>query len=353
MSAGTTTHAPPRAAAAGPADAGALLASAVRHAVRAPSGHNTQPWRFVLRGPSADADGPTLELYADRTRALPVVDPVDRALVASCGAALGFLRVALRAAGVEPHVARLPDAGRPDLLARIRAGAPRVPTGEDVARLGAIAGRHTTRRPFDPTAVPDALLAGLVATARAERVRAHVVATPDARAAVADLVAEGDRRQAADPAFRRELAAWIRANRSPARDGMPGAAHGMGDVASLAGAWVIRTLDWGDRQAARDRALVAATPALVVLATDDDAPAAWLRTGEALGLLLLDATAAGLAASFLNQPIEVAALRPALARTLGVPGFPQLLLRLGYGPPAPATPRRRIDEVLEDRRSAV
>jgi nitroreductase len=57
------------------------------YAILAPSSHNTQPWRFRLRGP-------TLDLLADRRRALPVVDPEDRALVISCGAALGHLRVA-------------------------------------------------------------------------------------------------------------------------------------------------------------------------------------------------------------------------------------------------------------------
>jgi len=48
-------------------------------AILAPSSHNTQPWRFAVRER-------TIDLYADRTRALPVNDPDDRELTISrCG----------------------------------------------------------------------------------------------------------------------------------------------------------------------------------------------------------------------------------------------------------------------------
>ena len=60
----------------------------LNYAVLAPSGHNTQPWLFRVGNGEVD-------LYADRTRGLPVVDPEDRALVISCGAALFYLRVAI------------------------------------------------------------------------------------------------------------------------------------------------------------------------------------------------------------------------------------------------------------------
>lgn len=53
-----------------PADGGSedQLRFALRYAVLAPSGHNTQPWRFHV-------DGDSVEVHADRMRALSVVDP--------------------------------------------------------------------------------------------------------------------------------------------------------------------------------------------------------------------------------------------------------------------------------------
>jgi hypothetical protein len=83
-----------------------------------------------------------------------------------------------------------------------------------------------------------------------------------------------------------------------------------------------------------------------VLGTPADSPPYWLIAGEALGRVLLRAAADGVSASFLNQPIEVAVLRFRLMALLGHRGFPQLLIRLGYGPAEMPTPRRPIDDVL-------
>ena len=82
------------------------LMSILRHAVLAPSSHNSQPWRFEV------VDG-ALNLYADRARALPVVDPDDRELVISCGAAPGLIQFALRPVGTDPITERAPDPAAP------------------------------------------------------------------------------------------------------------------------------------------------------------------------------------------------------------------------------------------------
>jgi hypothetical protein len=51
-------------------------------------------------------------------------------------------------------------------------------------------------------------------------------------------------------------------------------------------------------------------------------------------------------ASFLNRPIEVPELRIQLRDLLSLKGFPQILLRMGYGQDVKPTPRRRPGEVL-------
>lgn len=311
----------------------------VSYAILAPSSHNTQPWLFRA------ADG-ALSLYADRTRALPVVDPDDRALVISCGASLFTLRVAIRHFGFTDFVTLFPDRSQPDLLARVALGPARPPTADDDRQFHAIPLRRTNRQPFESRPVPDALLGCLEKAAAAESGWFAEVRGGDARAAVADLVAAGDRLQAASKPFRRELAAWVHHNRSRSRDGMPGYAHGMGDLMSLLGPFVLRTFDWGDGQAARDRQLAAGSPVLAVIGTAADDPPAWLAAGQALATVLLSARAEGVSASYLNQPIEVPELRPRLRDLIGRGGHPQLLLRMGYGPEARATPRRPAEEVL-------
>lgn len=134
----------------------------VRYAVLAHSGHNTQPWLFGV-------DDGGLDLLADRTRALPVVDPHDRELTISCGAALDHLRVAGAAFGHRADIATLPDPGSPDLLATVRLDAGhRAPSREDAALFDAIPLRRTNRHRFDHRGVPAQTIAHLVAVAAEE-----------------------------------------------------------------------------------------------------------------------------------------------------------------------------------------
>lgn len=315
------------------------LRAAVRYAVHAPSSHNSQPWQFRIRDSS-------LELRADRTRGLAVVDPDDRELVISCGAALFFLRLALRHFGCAPQVERLPDATDPDLLARVHIAGVWERTAVDKALFHAIPARHTNRLPCLDRALPEQLPDTLEAAAREEGAWLHVLRTAAARTATAELIAEGDRWQMADKRFRRELAAWLRPNRSARLDGMPGYAMGLGDVMSAAGPLVVRTFDIGRGIAARDRGLADGSPMLAVVGTRRDTPGDWLAAGEAVAHVLLRAQVDGVSGSFLNQPIEVPELRPRLQCVAGLDGFPQLLLRLGFAPLAAATPRRPVSDVL-------
>jgi hypothetical protein len=314
----------------------------LNYAVLAPSGHNTQPWLFRIIDDS-------VELYADRTRALPVVDPEDRELVMSCGAGLFHLRIALRHFGYEAPVQKFPDAGKLDLLARVSFGGQKDASGEENMLFSAIVKRRTNRMPFEARPVPESLLSELQAAASQEGAWLHVVKGEEDRNRVADLIAEGDRIQMANSSFRREVAAWIHSNRTASHDGIPGYAFGYGGLISSFAPVVVRTFDVGKGQAARDRELATGSPVLAVLGTDGDTPADWFSAGQALDRVLLRARAEDVWASFLNQPIEHREFRPKLRDLLGKTGSPQLLLRMGYGPEVKPTPRRTAGEVLMRR----
>jgi Putative TM nitroreductase len=315
------------------------LKYAIRFAILAPSGHNTQPWLFRVKDYG-------IEVLADRTRALPVVDPQDRALVISCGAAIYHLRLALSHYGLAYEVKLLPDIHEPDLLAEFVITGKREPSDDEATLFAAIPKRRTNRMPFESQPVPSHIQSDLLADVTSEGCWLHLVSTEASRLAISELVAEGDRVQAADPNFRHELAAWIHPNRSSTLDGMPGYSHGVGDLLSNLGPFMVRTFDWGNGQAAKDRQLAVGSPLLVVIGSATDTPLDWLLTGQGLGHMLLRATAANVAASFLNQPIEVESLRPRLSKLIGFGGFPQLLLRLGYGHEVRPTPRRLIQDVI-------
>jgi hypothetical protein len=123
---------------------------------------------------------------------------------------------------------------------------------------------------------------------------------------------------------------------------------GAGEIASYLGPLLVRTFDWGEGQAAKDRQLAEGSPLLFIIGTQEDTPLDWLHAGQALARVLLRATSLGLSASFLNQPIEVDPLRQSFGTLIGFDGYPQLLIRMGIGQPARPTPRRPVEEVVVD-----
>jgi hypothetical protein len=312
----------------------------VRYAVLAPSSHNTQPWFFKVKGD-------TLSLYGDKSRILKVADPEGREMTISCSAALYNLRVAAEYFGYQCDVRLLPEENGPWLLARVSLITWTPPPDKDISQFKSIYTRHTNRMPFFKNDIPSDIIDILSDAARQEGAYLRIISQHE-REDVIRLIEEGDRIQEGDKAFREELAQWIYPNRSSRRDGMPGAALGLGEFSSMIAPYFIRRVDMGDRTSARDRELVNHSPLLAVLCTEDDTCYDWLEAGQALERVLLEADANGLACSYMNQPIQVPQLRQKLAVLLQDCTFPQVLLRIGYSrEPRIITPRRPLKDVLE------
>lgn len=313
---------------------------AARYAILAPSSHNTQPWRFVI----GDRE---LLICADRTRSLPNIDPFDRELIISCGAALFNLRVALAHFLIPVEITTFPYSAEPDVVARI-AFCDAGPALKGLADLfDAIKKRATNRGPFIVEDVPDAVIERLKSAAEAEGLDLVFARTSNERERVARLVASADRRQFDDPRFRRELASWIHSSRR--NDGMPAFSQGfqaLADVATPIAAMVIRSFDVGAGVAAAHEQLARGSPLLIALCSPMDNNEGWLATGLGLQHLLLAATNLGYSTSYLNQPIEVSEFRGLLATELRAATYPQVLIRVGRGSAVTHSPRRPLTDVL-------
>jgi nitroreductase len=315
----------------------AALETAADSGRLAPSVHNTQPWTFAL---SPDR----LELRADRSRQLAVLDPEGRALALSVGAALFNVRASLAASRIAATVARQPDPADPDLLAVVRRASGRPDDGlAGLARV--VAGRHNNRRPFGPETVPADVLEELTASVAAEDARLLPVQGAEQRALVAELTRQADRLQNADPDYRAELRRWT--SRTPAQgDGVPASS-----VPRTAGPRTddvpVRDFDLHGHGGLPRRTGSGVDQTLLLLATTRDDVVAWLRAGEAFERLLLELTRRGWVAGPLTQPLEVPATRARLAE-LTFPFVPQMLLRVGRAVAAEPTARRPRRTVVEN-----
>lgn len=305
-------------------------------ATRAPSVHNTQPWRWRVGSKS-------LHLCADRGLHLPSTDPDGRDLILSCGIALHHCVVALAALGWQSKLHRLPNPAEPEHLAAIEVY--RQPANEiDITLAAAIPRRHTDRRRYSAWPVPANYIALL--GARAARM-GIVLRQMDSLPELRSIVAQSVRRHAADLDYLTELTTWS------------------GRYASLAGVPARNTphadptaplpprLFAGPRMAQPEEADPVDDNAVVLaLGTKDDSMLARLRAGEATSVTLLSATALGLANCPVTEPLEVAETRDALkVEVFGLSAIPQMLLRVGWAPvnadAVPATPRRPLSDVVE------
>ena len=287
------------------------LAQAMRRAaVRATFAHsvrNTQPWRLVLSPFS-------LEVYADWTRRLRVLDPRGRQLLISCGSAVFNARVALAAAGYEAMVQRFPDLAEPTLLARLTATELRVDRVPIGALDPAIEVRCANYQRFTDEPMPSAVVDTLIRAARDEGGELFPITQPQHRLATVHLSRQAAEVEDADPGYRAELRAWTTPN----------------------------PLDRGGRTAADN-----GNQCQLVLGTRHDTPAAWLQAGQALERVLLETTQRSYAATPDTQVTEVAATNELLRRELGLTMHPHVLLHVGRAPPTPASRRRRLVEVLD------
>ncbi|WP_347060501.1 hypothetical protein ABC795_08205 [Blastococcus sp. HT6-30] len=328
-------------------------AQVVAAATRAPSIHNTQPWRFVA-GPDR------LELFIDPGRALPVLDPSGRQQVISCGIALEFAVVALAARGWAAEVEELPDGAGPTHLATLRITPAGDASVDDRSLAEAIDNRHTVRAPFAARAVPEELLERLQAEARAFGTWVKPIARSEEEVATVFLISRAEEMEQGDPAYLAELESWLRTDPA-AVDGVPLGAVPSEDPQERASNWLIRDFVAGHREQHAFRAAGDPTapppeverPAVVLMGTDGDDRTAWLRAGRALGRVLLEVTAAGLVASPLTQALDWPATRTRMQSRLSLVGHPQMLLRMGYprepdpDAPSPAVSGRRpVRDVL-------
>jgi hypothetical protein len=313
----------------------AQMRELVRYATLAASGHNTQPWKFAL-------NEDIIDIHPDYARRLPIVDPNDRELWISLGCALENLLVAARAAGFASEVTY------PDTADFIRINLTS-DTQQNIPLFDAIPLRQNTRSEYDRQPIRNDELDMLQAMPVESGVVLHFVTTPASLETVLEYVNQGNLSQYADKAFLGELIHWLRFNKKEALaslDGLYTRATGNPEVPHWLGQMFVAGTN-PQQQADADAKKLRSSPGAIVVASEADTRAAWVRTGQVYERLALKLTSLNIKSAFLNQPIEVANVRGQFQSAIGLgSALPQLLVRCGYADPMPRSLRRPVEQVL-------
>lgn len=310
----------------------------VRCATLAPSSHNTQCWKF-----SQGAKGRSISILPDLARRCPAVDPDDHHLFVSLGCATENLVQAALAHGFKGE-AQFDAVGN---AVRVKLEPTRAQT---TPLFTAIPLRQCTRGDYDGKPLTSEELALLQGAGSSDTVRLLLLTERPAMERTLDYVMQGNTAQLADAAFVKELKAWIRFNGTDAvrlRDGLYSVTSGNPNIPSwigdLAFRWLLTAKGENDKYARQVRS----SAGIAVFVGQIADKAHWVEVGRCYERFALQATALGIRNAFLNQPIEVAALRPAFAAALGLSGQrPDLVVRFGRGPVLPRSLRRPIEAVL-------
>jgi nitroreductase len=313
------------------------LLDLVRYATLAANGHNTQPWRF------RPAEG-RIAIIPDFARRTSVVDPDDHHLFASLGCAAENLAIAVAARGRRGDL-RFDLSGNGTVVFEFGAG-PR----EHSVLFEAIPERQSTRAEYDGRAVATADLEALAAAGRIPGVDLILVSDRRQVERVLDLVVAGNTAQMADPAFVHELKRWLRFNPRQALetgDGLFSAASGNPTAPAWLGGLLFDLLFRATTENDKYARQLRSSAGVAIFVSERDDKDHWVRAGRACQRFALQATALGLRHAFVNQPVEVAALRPQLASLVGMSDRrPDMVMRFGHGPRLPFSPRRPVEAVL-------
>jgi hypothetical protein len=309
----------------------------LRYAVLAPSGPNTQPWKFSIKYNE-------ISLIADFSRSLPSVDPTDRTLYISHGCLLTNLLIAAEHFGFEYDVQCLPDGISGDRTAAIqlskKAANPRFP---DLFRE--ITKRHTNRKSFEKRAIEEEKLKELKDCVKKDGFKLDILTDDEGKTEMADILARAHKIQLGNKAFRKELANWIRPNTSDAKDGLPGYSFGYSDFESFFGSFIFGTFDMSNSRASIETSYMKASPAVAVLSTEREDKLTWMKTGVLFETLFLMATRLDVRFDLFSQPVAIPELRQEMAQILKTK-YPQILIRMGYAEPSKHTPRRTVEDVM-------
>ncbi|MDD4514346.1 nitroreductase [Massilibacteroides sp.] len=304
----------------------------IKQAIKAPSGHNTQPWIFKINEEK-------IEISPDFKRSLPVVDPDNRELFISLGCATENLCIAASLKGYTPQVNTTKD-GHIFIKLETDKQIKPSPLAEQISI------RQTNRSLYSGKVIPDTILDELKETELDAGVGIHFYAKGTKEFdSISNFVVKGNTLQMQDEAFREELKSWMRFNKKHqdrTNDGLSYAVFGAPNLPLFIVKPIISSFLNAEKQNKGDIKKMQSSSHFVLFTTQDNTQEQWINLGRSLERFLLKSTQSGISHAYLNQPNEIKELSVEMTKALNLSEYPTIILRLGYGERQPYSKRIEI-----------
>lgn len=312
----------------------------IEDAGKAPSGHNTQPWKF-------EAGENRIVLRPNFNRRLEVVDADDHALYISLGCALENLVLSAKAHGFDPAVSNKLTETDVEITVDLNPSA-------DVKKeelYDFIQQRQSTRSEYESTPVKQAVLDQLLEGMKNERVEVIFMTDKAEIKQLEPFILEASDLQFKNKEFVNELVHWIRFSKREAeekRDGIWSASMGMPATGRLLGGIIMKKLVSAKSEAKRWRNLIEKTGGFAVFIVKENTRTDWIELGRSFQKFALKSTQLGIKHAHVNMPCEEVSVRQKLIEHLRISDAkePLLLVRFGYAEPMPYSFRLPPEQIL-------
>lgn len=313
----------------------------IQNTIKAPSGHNTQPWKFRIKD---DA----IIIYPDYERALPVVDADNHAIFISLGCALENLIIAAEHYGFNADtIINTEQTNKECITVRL---SPSAKKGDGLL-YDFINVRQATRNIYNGNTIPVSDMEKLKAVSVQEDVQTKLFTTEKDIELLIELIKQGTRLQFSNSGFIAELVKWIRFNKRTAiekGDGLYGAVTGNPSVPTWFGKIFMKLTANPVREAGKWEKLISSSAALMIFIAERNDKKAWINTGRSFERTMLMAASLKINHAHANMPCEELEVRQKLIEQLNLRNGeqPLLLIRLGYSEKMPYSFRRPLEDVV-------
>lgn len=314
------------------------LLKILKYAAKAPSGHNTQPWRFKT-------GNDTISVLPDFTRALPVVDHDNHALYISLGCALENLIIAANEFNFKVETEFTGDERQPQIEVKLSAA----PVTDKSGLFEFIVKRQVTRSKFKPEKVPCSLLSELFE--ETEGVQVKLFLSEEEADSLTPYIIEGNSLQFGNREFVNELVSWLRFSEKEVMtkgDGIWSASMGFPNTGRFIGNFVMKNFVSAGTEEKRLKKLIKASAGFALFMVEKNDPYHWIKLGQSFQRFGLVATKNNISHAHLNMPCEEPQVRDKMIMDFHLHDLtPLLLIRFGYSEPMPYSFRRNLSNLLD------
>jgi len=304
--------------------------------IRAPSGHNTQPWLI-------GRENNRIILSPDLTRNLPEADPDNHALYISLGCALENMVITAEHHGFQPDVMYQKDRHQIHIHIRLLPGI--VNKSSDL--YPQIQRRQVSRGPYAPEKISNNVWKRIQSIPAEAGIRMHLFSKDEGIQSLKPYIFQAISKQYSDRKFIHELLHWMRFRKREAiflGDGLWSRTMGLPDFGKGLGKFIMKPLLKPGRERKRWDSLLKHSGGFVLFLTDTESDETMIRLGRTFQRFGLTATSLNLSHSHVNMPCEVREIRHELRKIYH--GSPMLLIRLGYGKSMPYSYRRHLKHFI-------